>query len=328
MWCALLPLRLWVTLVLVVACRTDEDPSRNETAPEQPSESARWEGETTGGGFGSRLAVVSGAAYTSAPFAGEVWALREGTTASLLYPFGAGTFAGSGLAIDGTGELLVGAPMLGEGLVRTGTSIAVATGDRVGGVVATSPTAWVASTQSGWVLSNGQSKLLDRRPDALALDSLGRVVAGSNWGQTALWIGDTPVLRPQAEDEAGAAVVQCPGWDAMIVGAPGAGTVYSVDSSGIWTELSGRNVGRFGASLACGPETESERSIVIGAPHDGQDHQGAVYVWSESSGGLDLIAVGEAGDELGTSVAYDGESVWAGGPGGGASLGVVVRVLR
>lgn len=312
-------------VVMLAGCEAvDEAPSHEVDA--KPAESVRWVGQTPGGGFGARVTLANGVAFTSAPFAGEVWALGEAPNPTLLFEFGPGTFAGAGLATNG--ELLVGAPLAGDGRLQTGTGTVLAEGNGIGGVVAESPQGWVASTKSGWISASGATKLLNRRPDALAVDRAGRVVAGAAWGETALWVGDTPVSRAAPADEAGSAIVQCAGWDSILVGAPGEGTVYAVDSTGVWTVISSKGTGRFGATLACGPENAAERSVVIGAPHDGIDHKGAVYVWYESTASLELVAVGNPGDELGTSVAYDGESVWAGAPGGGSSLGAVVRASR
>lgn len=318
----------------LAACTEPSGPLPLPTDKEEPPlvEPARWEGRTAGGGFGTQLVVASGVVYTSAPFAGELWTLPDDSDASLNSEFGGRTFAGSGLAVDGAGQLLVGAPGAGDGWLRTGGGTLLAEGNGVGGEVAASSQGWVASTRSGWIAWDGSVQLLNRRPDALAMGAVGAIVAGSAWGETALWIGEMPVPRPNPLDEAGAAVARCEGSDTLFVGAPGEGTVYTVDSTGVWNILSSMGRGRYGASLVCGPTTSAGQSIVIGAPHDGTDHQGAVYIWypsqSGSGGSEDLLVMGKAGEELGWSVAFDGQAVWAGAPGGGTSVGAVLRVPR
>ena len=306
----------------------DQEAERPAPAPES---TATWEGTTRGGGFGSRIAIVSGIVHVSAPFAGEVWVGTESDAAILLYEFGSGTFAGAGLASDEAGRLLVGAPTAEDGWLRAGGSDTVAEGNGVGGTVAGSEYGWAASTRTGWVSSAGQSIVLGRRPDALAYYLLDHVAAGAAWGETAVWFGEYGILRRNPVDEAGAVLARCNtsgfGSDSSLaVGAPGEGAVYALGSSGVWTSMVATGANRFGAAVVCGPQSGASTGIVIGAPHHGTDHNGAVYAFTNALGGLELLAEGEPGDELGTALAYDGSSVYAGAPGGADSLGKVVII--
>lgn len=305
---------------VAVACLPPAFQAENEVSPS--TQASVWRGTTPGGGFGSRIVALNEDVYISAPFSGEVFRAQGGEQPIVHAEFGAASFAGSGLALTDTGTLVLGLPGVGDGEVHEATRVA-AQGDRVGGVLAARGTNWVTSTREGWRLSNGTIGTLGRRPDALAFDAAGAVLAGASWGEVAVWFGETGILRQAVGDEAGAALLLRPD-GSLWVGAPGAGAVFRLDNNGIWTRIFGAGTGRFGAALvgACG----SENSVCIGAPAYGDAHQGAVFRWDPTIGHLELLETGDAGDELGTALAVSATHLLVGAPGGAASKGAVLAL--
>ena len=144
---------------------------------------------------------------------------------------------------------------------------------------------------------------------------------------------------PTADDEFGYAVAI--DGDTAVVGMPGdddgtslnvgAAFVFTSDSSGTWSQVAKLRASdpnaqdRFGLSVAVHEDTSNGDTIVVGAP-DHSSSKGAVYVFSEPSGGWAndvgedhatetarfLAADGAAADEFGNSVAVVGNTIVVG----------------
>lgn len=294
-------------MLLILACA----PSPPTPASVPAWGTAAWEGEVPNGGFGARLASDGERAWIGAPFACAVYAVEPGGRPSPFFEGAPASFCGAGL-----GAGVVGAPAGGddgEGAVYV-NGAAVATGSNIGGVVVGDATSWVASTAWGWRDSDGHDGVLGTRPDALVLLD-GEVVAGAAFGGVATWRGTIPELRA-ADDQRGYALAACDadgdGDVELVVGAPGTGTL---DSEGVTVQ---HGSGRFGAALACG-----EPGVVyVGAPAEGELHQGAVYR-VERLGTPTLVATGRELDELGSALAVASGHLLVGAPGPAASPGSV-----
>ncbi len=142
---------------------------------------------------------------------------------------------------------------------------------------------------------------------------------------------------PTAEDEFGYAVAI--DGDTAVVGMPGednpdnsgAAFVFTKDSSGTWSPVARLRASdpgtqyRFGLSVAVHEDTSNGDTIVVGAP-DHSSSKGAVYVFSEPSGGWAndvgedhatetarfLASDGAAADEFGNSVEVVGNTIVVG----------------
>jgi hypothetical protein len=283
-------------------------------------------------GFGSRVVLVDGDVGVGAPFGAD-----GGFAAGRVYldetPVGDGSdgaFLGAGLAALDDATFVAGAPGIGElRLFPAGDLLLASPG--VGGVVAARGTAWVASTPTGAVGSDGATPSWDCRPDALALDATGTVWAGFSHGDAAVRTGSRSVARAGADDEAGYALlfadIDGDGTEDLVVGAPGAGKLYVLDPAALPSTLTGAPAvtlgsGRFGAALALG----SDGVLYVGAPMAGDDVEGVVY--AVVNGAPVEVARGAApGDQLGTALAAGRGAVVAGAPGSAASTGSVRIVV-
>ncbi len=290
---------MWILLACTGDPATEDQPRWGST---------EWSGTAPDGGFGARLASDGTRAWVSAPWACAVFAVEPGESPTALFDGERDTFCGLGLAPG-----LWGAP--GQGGTLYADRVALATGDQVGGVIAGTAAAWVASTATGYRDHSGRDTTLGTRPDALLLDG-DHVIAGAAHGDVSLWVDGVPEARSTPGDERGYALARCDadgdGNEERIVGVPGRGLV-EIDGAMI-----GPGTGRFGASVACG----SPGTIYVGAPTAGALHHGAVYVVQD--GVATTLATGKELDELGSALAVASAHLLVGAPGPAASAGRVV----
>lgn len=292
---------MWILL----AC-TAEPESRPAPAPAWGG--AEWAGTVPDGGFGARLASDGTRAWVAAPWACAVYVADPGDPPVAIFQGERDTFCGLGLAAG-----LWGAPGQGGALYADGAPLA--TGDQLGGVIAGTTAAWVASTATGYRDQDGRDTTLGTRPDAILLDG-DEVVAGSAHGDVSLWVNGVPQSRSTPGDERGYALARCDsdgdGDEERIVGVPGLGRV-EIEGAAL-----GPGTGRFGAALACG----APGTVYVGAPASGALHHGAVHVVQD--GVATELATGNELDELGTALAVASGHLLVGAPGPAASAGRVV----
>jgi hypothetical protein len=109
------------------------------------------------------------------------------------------------------------------------------------------------------------------------------------------------------------------GAEELLVGAPGANTVYlvrslseSLDEASTWTVESGR----FGQSVAC-----RSGEAWIGAPLYGESARGALYRVEAQEEPEVFLEGHTPGSQLGFSLSASVQEVWAGAPGTGDTKG-------
>lgn len=337
---------LWI--LGLAGCTTDkdvgfaqgDDDSPAESAPETGGDSsalgacpwtaARVEQAWVAGlaadeGFGSAVAWGSDGVWAGAPFGaqGVVYAVADGAATALLQADGR---AGSALAVGPDG-LVIGAPLTGQVLGPDGAALAEGAG--LGLALWGDDAGWVAAGAEGWVDSDGGSGLSLARPGGVARAG-GVVALGLPRGSDALLLGEAPVTRVGAHDEAGYALapgdVAGDGTVAWIVGAPAANAVYLLDAAGgLVRTLSGG--GRFGAAvLAVDLDQSGALDLVVGAPMDGDEVLGSVSVYL--NGSLDSPALSWTGRSwganLGAALAGGACGLVAGAPGGAGDAGEIL----
>ncbi|MCB9759020.1 MAG: FG-GAP repeat protein [Alphaproteobacteria bacterium] len=334
---------MW-TLTLLLACK---DPGTPESQPactgcdtvetaDTGTPADRWTGLRDDEGFGSSLArSADGAVLVGAPFGapGRVYILQEDAVEVLLEGSGADGL-GLGLAVDSAGAVWAGQPLADSGLGRLlvdGEPVAYgAVQDALGARIAASGSA-VAATAGAALLVDGARVALPARAAAVTWFD-GVPVAGMVQEEVAVWSEAGALDRAAAHDEAGYALcaddVDEDGLTELVVGAPGAATVYILDAltqaPGEATALEGPG-GRFGQAVACAPG-----ALLVGAPMYGEALTGAVWQLDAAALTAGTVGaptrVGRAGDGLGAAVLFDGAHAWAGAPGQADGPGAVIRL--
>ena len=273
-------------------------------------------------GYGAALAWRAGAIWVGAPFdpgGGRLY--KEEALIRTGVPF-----LGTALVADDD-TVLVG----GDGRVEDDAGTVLATGTGIGGVLAASGTRWVTRGPTGAVWDNGSVNSYSARPDSIAIlpeaDGTMTLGVGFAFGTVAL-VADGLTISRDTLDEAGWAVLP---FDAdgdgiadWIVGAPGGNRVDIRDGTSLALRASwSPGTGRFGASLAT-----DGTFVYVGAPMAGTDAQGAVWRCDPRVDPTTACTLLESGhnlqDQLGFSLAWGGENLYIGAPGGPGTAGSVV----
>lgn len=322
-----MPRRIALPLLLLIAtaCRpgvdkADEDDDAGTTDPDPGPADLRIEGEVPDAGFGSAVALSGAGAWTSAPFGdpARVFSLDPEAGAHLL--FESDGRAGLALATDRDGDLLVGAPLRGDGAVLDRNGDPLMEGGGVGRAVAAGP---VALYDAGWTDGAGGGTEMTARPTSIATVA-GTVGLGFAHAEASALLGDMLVAR---EHESGGFALAGGDLDGdgrpeWAIGAPQAGVVRIVGPTGTpISTLTGE--GRFGAALAMADiDGDGRVELLVGAPRADGDAGEAILYSSELA---ELRRVGgQAGDRLGTAVALDAKGLLLGAPGGPGQPGAVV----
>ena len=267
-------------------------------------------------GYGAALAWKDGKLWVGAPFdpAGGRLYLEDSFART------GGPFLGTALLATSDGVLVGGDGRVEDtdGVVRLGDT------EGAGGILVGEGARWATRTLRGAVWSDGTTLDLGGRPDSLAVQD-GELVAGFAFGETSLIAGSTRIARAEgAHDEAGWALTRADvdgdGAAEWIVAAPAANRVDVLDGVTFERRASWSGTGRFGSALA----TDGSR-VFVGAPMAGTDAQGATWVCSGTAAtACTLLEYGtNAQDQLGFSLLYANENLYAGAPGGPGSAGSV-----
>jgi len=279
-------------LLLSLACRGDAvDSTPPESVPLSESGESGHTGDTGGPdeaeifsssaeGYGFALALDGQAVLVGAPWAGEVHLLEGGLHSSEGHGYGYSLAVGD--------EVRIGDALSGPAVIRWFEG-------------------WLESDGAG-ALFHGEAVNLPERPADLAIWG-DRRVAGLARGEAALMIDGVVIERPEDFDGAGyslcVADVDSDGSEELIVGAPNAGRVHVLESDDFEDALTFEAEGRFGHALAC-----SEGRLAVGAPM-----QSAVFVYDDLEPRPLLTA---EVDQLGASLLFVGEDLYAGAPGSNA----------
>ncbi len=267
-------------------------------------------------GYGAALAWKDGQLWVGAPFdpgGGRLY-LEDALSRA------GGPFLGTALLATSDG-VLVG----GDGRVEDTVGVVrLESAEGVGGILVGEGARWATRTRSGALWSDGNALDLGGCPDSLAVRD-GEIVAGFAFGDTSLIAGATRVARVEgAQDEAGWALVSADvdgdGATEWIVGAPAANRVDILDGETFAWRASWSGTGRFGSALA----TDGRR-VFVGSPMAGTDAQGATSVCSGTANtACTVLEYGtNAQDQLGFSMLYANENLYAGAPGGPGTAGYV-----
>ena len=243
--------------------------------------------------LGAAVAAGGGRRFGGAPGSGTVYELGEDMVA-LLEADGR-----AGHTLAWSERLVVGAPLHGEaGALLDEAGAPLAEGEE-------------HAALGAWLQVSG-GELLATAGQAVWRDGT-LVAAGGRVVGAAVLAGDLIVFEAAESGERGRTTctddLDGDGDEELAVGDPGAGTVALYEAGDLDTEvveLSG--AGRFGAALAC-----ADGVLAIGAPA-AEQHAGAVWLYGD--GELVEVATGQAGDELGFSLAWDGAELLVGAPGG------------
>ena len=301
------------------ASKVDQDDDEGSTDTDDAPVQVRIVGDVPGAGFGAAVALSDAGAWASAPHGSpaRVFALDPETGATLLLE--ADGRAGLVLATQMSGDLLVGAPLLGDGAVLDGDGTALLEGGGVGRGVAAGP---IALTAGGWT-DGGTDVALDARATSITL-AAGQVGLGFAHGSDSARLGGIQITREHASEGFAIAAgdLDGDGSPEWAIGAPQAGAVRVLGTNG--EDLGTlRGAGRFGAALAMADiDGDGRAELLIGAPRANGDAGEAILY------GSDLVErariPGERGDRLGAAVALGGGGLLVGAPGGPDSPGAVV----
>lgn len=273
-------------------------------------------------GFGSALGLGPEGLWVGAPYAeggrGRVYALASDGSETHLLGNKNAHFGSSLLALED--HWLIGAS--GEGAVydENGRSLLVEEG--AGIALAAFGTLWVSNTRQGSVGSDGSRHLWEQRPDALCFDETGTLIAGFSHGLRG--VVREQVTHPHSTaDGLGSALLwgdgDGDGVSELIVGAPEVGAVVFLDENLQEKSRITLGRGRFGAALALA----APGLLYIGAPTDGLNAEGAVYVGVQGQAPTLVLSGEAADDQLGFSLLAGPHYFVAGAPGSSQSSGRV-----
>jgi hypothetical protein len=312
-------------LSFAAACRggeakveLDDDDEASETDDEPVQ--ARIVGDLPGAGFGAAVALSAAGAWTSAPHGSPARVFTLDPEAGATQLFEAGGRAGLVLATDDSGDLLVGAPLLGDGAILDRNGDPLLEGGGVGRGVAAGP---VALDAAGWTDGAGGGGALGARATSIAT-AAGMLGLGFAHGETSAQLGDTLIAREHAGGGFALAAgdLDGDGVPEWAIGAPQTGVVRIVRATGdpVGT-LTG--TGRFGAALSMADiDGDGRAELLVGAPRANSD-AGEAILYGSDLAERERIA-GDPGDRLGTSVALGAGGLLLGAPGGPDGVGAVV----
>jgi len=273
-------------------------------------------------GFGSALGLGPEGLWVGAPYAeggrGRVYALANDGSETHLRGNKDAHF-GSRLLWQGA-RLLIGAP--GEGGVYDGDGNRLLEAEGAGMALAALGDVVVSSTRQGSLGSDGSSHLWEQQPDALCFDGTGTLIAGFSHGLRG--VVREQITHPHTSaDGLGSALLwgdgDGDGVEELIVGAPEAGAVVFLDENLQEKSRITLGRGRFGAALALA----APGLLYIGAPTDGLNAEGGVYVGVQGQAPRLVLSGEAADDQLGVSLLAGPHYFVAGAPGSSQRSGSV-----